>query len=218
MKAAVCVQSDRVETYADVMAAIVTQYPAVREFEFVFLSGQDEEKLLKQIEENVRNSLEYEAYVLAERPARSTKKVNLLNKSSFKGCKMIDVTGISKELMSEIIPIAMASGQSICSLSWSDRINKERKYVGRDEYNYFDAMKSSVVQNIYKTQKAVWIMFYILSIIVFLIAFLYGSQLLGVDLISDKLINFLGILVGLAGLFLSYIALNFVPSQSKTGS
>lgn len=215
MKAAVCVQSDRVETYADVMAAIVTQYPKVREFEFVFLSEQDEEKLLKQIEAEVGKSSEYEAYVLAGRPARSKRKLSRLNKNSFKGCQLIDVTGVSKELMSEILPIAMTSGQSICSLSWSDRINRDRKFVGRDEFSYFDAMQSVVVQNIYKTQKAVWIMFYILTIVVVSFSALYGAQFFGIDIISDKLVNLLGILVGLGGLFLSYIALSFVPSQNR---
>lgn len=200
------------------MAAIVTRYPNIREFEFIFLVDCDQEKFLTRIEADVGNCSDYEAYILADRPARSKKKVVRLNKSIFKGSSVIDVTGVSKELMSEILPIAMTSGQSICSLSWSDRINRDRKFIGRDEYSYFDAMQSAVVQNIYKTQKAVWIMFYVLTIVVVSFAILYGAQLFGIDLISDKLVNLLGVLIGLGGLFLSYIALSFVPAQGRSNN
>lgn len=217
MKAAICVQSSRVETYSDSLAAMISAFPDVQEVVFLFMMEQDDEALLREVEADLHRANKLEAYVQASRRSRSTRRVQMLSRSALRGFRVIDVTGVSKEIMAEILPIALTSGQSICSLAWQDRINRERKYIGRDEHTYYDAMKSPVVQGIYRAQKAVWLMFYILSAIIMSFAALYAAQLFGFDIISDKLVNLLGILVALGGLFLSYTALRLVPPQNQSG-
>lgn len=216
MKAAVCVQSNRAETYSDSLAAMVATFPDVQEVVFLFLIDQDDEALLREIEADLHRANEIEAYVQAGRRSRSARRLSRLSRSSLRDFQVIDVTGVSKEIMAEILPIALTSGQSICSLIWQDRISRERKYAGRDEYIYYNAMKSRVVQGIYRAQRAVWLMFYILSAIIVSFAGLYAAQVFGFDIISDKLVNLLGILVALGGLFLSYTALRLVPPQHRS--
>ncbi len=217
MKAAICVQGSRIETYSDSLAAMVSAFPDVQEVVFLFMMDQDGEALLRGVEADLHHANQLEAYVHASRRFRSTRRIQVLSRSALKDFRVIDVTGVSKEIMAEVLPIALTSGQSVCFLSWQDQISHDRKYVGEDDHTYKDAMKSPVVQGIYRAQKAVWLMFYILSAIIISFAALYAAQFFGLDIISDKMVNLLGILVALGGLFLSYTALRLVPPQGQSG-
>jgi hypothetical protein len=134
-----------------------------------------------------------------------------INKSAFDSSSIIDVTGISKEKMIEILAITVSKGKPLCCLSWKSRTGNSRKYIGVDEFMYFNAMDSDVVLNIYNTQRAVWLMFYVLASVLLVFGIIYGFSYFGMNIISDKLINILGFLVGIGGLVLSYTALKTMP-------
>nr|WP_319486059.1 hypothetical protein [uncultured Cohaesibacter sp.] len=213
MKASICVQSTRAATYSDAMAAIIADFPNVTEFEFIFLHGGEDDTLLEEIENDLATTMtQNKLYARANRAGRKTKVVNSIDKNIFRSSKIIDVSGISKELTAEIMAVAITTGKSVCTLSWADR-NDRRKLVGEDNYKYFNTMKTPLIKKIFEIQRAVWIMFYTLSVILSAFVATYAISLLGYNIIPDKLINFLGVLVGIGGLFLSYTALRFVPNQ-----
>lgn len=214
VKAAICVQGSRSETYSDAAAAIIKDFPHVREITFLFFGEDPTESLLKNIDEDLHRNSHIQPYVNASRISRTSRSVYSFTRDSLKEYDIIDVTGISKELMSDIFAISLSSGKSLCFISWKEKIDKnKRKFIGQNDYIYFDTMKSSIVRHIHFSQRSAWIMFYVLSIVISLFALFYSFSLFGIELISDKLINFLGILIGLCGLFLSYIALRSSTSQ-----
>jgi hypothetical protein len=170
---------------------------------------------LRAIEADLSAHRNNDAYVYASRVLRTERREALDRRRTFKNTDIIDVTGVSKELTAEILAIAITSGKSVCSLSWKERIVKKRKLIGIDSHVYFDMMKSNIVLDIYRAQRAVWMMFYILSAILFSFVFVYAANFFGYDVVSDRAINVLALLTGIGGLFLSYVALNLVPIRSS---
>lgn len=213
MRATICVQGNRPETYSNVMAAVMVAHPDTTQFDFLILNDQDGEALLRAVEADLSTQTNHDAYVQASRRWRTERKEILLGRRTFRDSRLIDVTGISKELTADILAIAITTGKPVCSLSWKERIGVNRKLVGSDPYEYFDAMKSGVVRDIYRAQKAVWLMFYILSGILISFAFVFGASWFGIDLLPTKAISFLGLLTAIGGLFLSYVALTLTPIQ-----
>lgn len=215
MKAAICIQGTRAATYSDAMAAIAAEFPYVTEYELIFLPGSDEGLLFPEIEHDLASVMfKNEWYSKANRSGRNSLSVSQINKNTFKNTNVIDVTGISKENTAEIMAIAITSGKSVCTLSWENQ-DKNRKYVGEDNYKYFNTMNTPLINKIFKIQRAVWLMFYTLSLVIIAFIATYSASILGYHIIPDKLINLLGVLLGIGGLFLSYVALSFVPNQSE---
>jgi len=113
------------------MAAIATRYKDILEFDFPILNDQDDEALLRaiEVELSAQANHNYSAYVRASRSSRNKRKEGFLCTRTFKSSRIIDVTGISKELTAEIMAIALATGKSMCSLSWTKRIDGTRQVI-----------------------------------------------------------------------------------------
>jgi hypothetical protein len=143
--------SPRIESYADIIAAIVQQYhpdrieiafPDARMASSVPYRGREQSEFI----ENLHRTLsimgkDHSCYGAAETIEIIPMSCNEDNKPSIlQGADVVDVTTIPKKLSVELVAAALKCGRPrVCALTWLSKIKSgERLIIGKDRYDYID--------------------------------------------------------------------------------
>jgi hypothetical protein len=212
MKVSICGIGANIDTYVSVMAACIDnlkQKPT--EFEVVVLNFSEVDAIVKKIKLKLKEKQETECYFHADKVGITCKSISYISEETFKECDAIDVTALPKEETAEVLAIALRRRNKVYCLRWDDGAKTE-KTVSVDPYKYTDLMKSKVFQklrNLTKTLQTILMALFVCLVAFGIAVFLGITRVWSID---DKMLNILGFLIGVAGIWLSFISLKNTPT------
>jgi len=211
MKAKVVIQSPRIDTYVNVVAAIADTFSDIKEICFVFFDRPINDDTVNEIQEKLLSLSDIKPYAKGARFHISTEETLIESKELLKDCIIIDVSAVSKEVAVSVA----ASGVEMQSvkvghLKWISKLEQTRELrVSIDKYEYEDLLSQfaiSTLLNDYLAKKHVIRAFVLMFSILFIIAI--AKCIIQDFIIPDDLINLFSLLIGAAGLYLAAISLN----------
>jgi hypothetical protein len=209
MKAKLLVQSDNINTYINVMAALCDKYP-VKQIMLSFVGKEPDNGFVNEIQSKLVNRSSNPIYskasrVLLEYEIASSDHVLLV-----KGWDILDVTGVSKEIAVNISAASISNKKvHVCQLSWKERFKRDDEWVLKQgNHEYTDLMGSGALSNLYYDhfqKRHVIIAFAALFLIIFGVAI--AKMIWPSFLVPEDVINLFSLLIGAAGLYLAIMSL-----------
>lgn len=203
-------QSPRLDTYADIVAAISSRYPEISEIRLVFIDRDTDEEKLNELQKRLIELADLPDYKTAARLRISGLSCSLQSPQLYSDPGVIDVTATAKHIAIEVATSCMEYPHlKVCQFRWSAEYEKDKHpRVGRDEYVYEDLMSIGATGRLLKNYVAkkhvlrVFVVLFSTMLVVFVLKFFVPGFR-----VPDDVINFFSLLIGAAGLWLSMIAL-----------
>lgn len=218
--------SDRLETYADAIIAILVAYPTVERIEIVFTDGslapknrQDDPSIRPTIgaqQEEITSAIrkringiksEHSHYNKADeiqiipKPVHGHELYRVLRSSS-----VIDVSATPKEMAINLVTAAIAQGTTpVCSMQWCGKLDRRRNYfIGTDEHEYEDLTKLREAKRLGRYYRSNVFIVYFIAVSVFLLAVVsFLSYWMPQFKIASQILNSLGVMIGFVSLWLA---------------
>lgn len=209
MKAKIIVQSNKIDTYTNVMAAICDTYP-VNHIMLSFIIGEIDENFIDSIKSNLASLSNNNIYSKASRVRLEAEIANKDHNLLVKGWDILDVTGVSKEIAIHISAASISNKNvCICQLSWKKSFqNGERWILTDNNHSYSNLMSTGSLSVLYKEyfrKKNILTMFGVIFSIIFICAI---TKIIWPGfIIPEDLVNILSLLIGAAGLYLAILSL-----------
>lgn len=209
MKAKLLIQSDNVDTYINVMAALCGKFP-VKQVMLSFIDREPEESFINEIQSKLVKLSISPNYSKASRVLLEGEAANNDHVALVKGWDVVDVTGVSKEVAINISAASIGNKRvHICQLSWKQRFKQNEDWVLKEgNHNYADLMSSGALSNLYQEyfqKKHVIIAFGVLFSIVFSVAI--TKIIWPKFIVPEDVVNLFSLLIGAAGLYLAIMSL-----------
>lgn len=209
MRAKLLVQSNTIETYINVMAALCDKYP-IRHIMLSFIGKEPDNDFVNKIQEKLLSLSGTSNYSRASRAQLEIETADNDHIRLVKGWDVIDVSGVSKEIAINISAASIGNKRvHICQLNWKKRFEEGEDWILEEgNHQYTDLMGAGALSNLYQEyfqKKHVIFVFGILFFIVFGVSiakFIWPSFFVPEDVVS-----LFSLLIGAAGLYLAIISL-----------
>jgi hypothetical protein len=208
--ARVIFQSPRVDTYADVVAAIATTYNDIIEIKIIFVNQEVDEEWLDGLQKRLTELSSIPNYAQGARLRITGFSCSLESPQLYRDPGILDVTAIAKHTAVEVATGAIEYPHlKVCHLRWLTDFRKGKENrVGRDDFLYEDLLSKGATAKLLKNYVAkrhvllVYTVLFAVMVVVFLFRFFVPSFR-----IPDDVINLFSLLLGGSGLWLSIVAL-----------
>lgn len=226
MRAAILIQSPKVETYINALTAIQLKYKNIEKFDFFYVFPNLKNITMEEIREKFfMYSKEDDIYKFAIDISRELKIINnddLIGyreelKKHLKNYSIIDVSGVSKNISISVASTMITnSNVHVGMLNWIYTFKKEEKWV-LDQENHiyqdlFDDENLLYLRKDYFLKKHIILAGCIILIPTFII--LCIEIFFPIFYIPDTITNLFGLLIGFAGLQLSILS---IKKENKLG-
>ncbi len=210
MKAKVVIQSPRIDTYVDVVAAIADNFPDVKEICFVFFDRPANEGIINAIQKKSSELSDITPYAKGARFYLYAEEILIESKDLLKNCILIDVSAVSKDIALSVAASGIErQSVKVGHLKWLSKIEKGKELrIGVDNYNYEDLLSKGAMSTLlknYVAKKHVLRAFVIMFSSIFVIAL--AKFFIPNFIIPDDVINLFSLLIGAAGLYLAAVSL-----------
>lgn len=151
MKAKLLVQSDTLETYINVMAALCDKYP-INQVMLSFIGKEPDNDFVNKIQEKLLSLSSSSNYSRASRAQLEVETADNDHIRLVKGWDVIDVSGVSKEIAINVSAASIGNKKvHICQLSWKKRFEKGEDWILEEgNHHYTDLMGAGALSNLYQ--------------------------------------------------------------------
>lgn len=210
MKAKVVIQSSRIDTYVNVVAAIADCFPDIKEVSFVFFDGAVNDDIINNIQKRLSELSDIKPYSKGARFHLSTEETLIESKDLLKDCMLIDVSAVSKDIALSVAASGIErQSVKVGHLKWLSKIEKGKELrVGVDKCTYEDLLSKGAMSTLLKdhvAKKHVLRAFVVMFLSIFIIAIL--KFIIPNFIIPDDVINLFSLLIGAAGLYLAAVSM-----------
>jgi len=210
MKVKVVIQSPRIDTYVNIVAAIADSFPDVKEICFVFFDRPTNDDIINDIQKKLSELSDIEPYAKGARFYLSGEETLIESKDLLKDCILIDVSAVSKDIALSVAASGIQKQSvKVGHLKWLSKIEKGKELrVGVDNYTYEDLLSKGAMSTLlkdYVAKKYVLRAFVIMFLSIFIIA--VAKFCIPNFTIPDDVINLFSLLIGAAGLYLAAVSL-----------
>jgi hypothetical protein len=209
MKAKILVQSDKVDTYVNVMAAMCEKY-TIEHVMLSFIEREPDDSFVKSLQEKLVSLSEDSCYTKAARVRLETEKSEIDFSSLVNGWNVVDVTGVNKELAINISAASIGSNRiHVCQLTWHHTFETgEAWLLKEDNHKYSDLMGAGALSNLYQEhfkKRHVIIAFGLLFSVVLAVSII--KIFVPSFVVPEDLVNLFSLMIGASGLYLAIMSL-----------
>lgn len=219
--------SDRLDTYADSVIAILHDFPEVKRIELVFTDGslapkvdqeknsapqptigEEQERIASAIRSKISSAADsHPAYMKAKNvpivpfPIAGRELYPVLRTAS-----VVDVSGTPKEMAINLVTAAIAQGKTpVCSLRWLGKIDRRKtNRIGTDPYHYERLTELREAKRLGRYFRANVFIVYFIAVSVLLLAIVsFLSYWVPQFKIASQVMSSLGVIIGFASLWLA---------------
>jgi len=210
MKAKIVIQSLRIDTYVNAIAAIVDHYPEINQFIIVFFDKPSNEDFINKIQKRLSKLSDIPQYARAARMLLTSEEILIESKELLQECVLVDVSGVSKEVALSIAANGIEKQSvKVGHLKWHEKIEKGKEFrVGLNKHSYEDLLSKGAMATLIKkyiAKKHVLRAFVVMFSIIMCMAI--AKFIWPQFIIPDDIINLFSLLIGAAGLYLAAISL-----------
>jgi hypothetical protein len=212
MKALVLVQSPRLETYVNAIAAICNKYTSVNIIRLLYVTDDTDSVTKKGVRERLVDlSKEHPFYEKAADVGKDDDRCSVENlKSYVGGWDIVDVSGTSKEISLTAAAISISNKSvCVCLVNWLRNFKRNEEWVlTEDNHEYVNLLSSGdldLLRKDYFQKKYIIIAF--AGIFALLTAVVILKMLFPAFFIPNVVVNIFGLLIGVAGLYLAAVSL-----------
>jgi len=215
MRAAILVQSPKVETYINALAAMQLKYNNIEQFDFIYVFHNSKKILMEEIREKLfvyskDNDIYKSAIDISRTFINNDYLIDYnkeLKKYLLESYSIIDVSGISKNISISVASIMITKPDvHVGMLNWNSTFKKDEQWILNQEnhvyQDLFDDKNLRYLRKDYFRKRnivlTISITLALAVIIVCVIIFFPKSNIL------DRIIALFGLLIGFAGLMLAF--------------
>ncbi|EGR1345561.1 hypothetical protein ACUMO5_004511 [Vibrio parahaemolyticus] len=206
MKGKVLVQSNNIDTYVNIVAAMCLTFKDIKEIRLSFVSSPVNENLIDSIQQKLSANPDSLIYKHAARVHLSGESTESDNTQLSTGWDVLDVSAVSKEVALNIVAATIDNQNiKVCSLQWLKRFEKGEEWLlTNDNHEYKDLLSDGALSKLYKNYLQKKSVIYIFgSIFLVLLVTAIAKYLMPSILIPADIVNVLSLLIGAAGLYLA---------------
>ncbi len=202
-------QSPRIDTYADVVAAIAKGHPAIEGVQLVFFDGPVKEEIVNSVQTKLAELSSIPEYAYAARLRIDSKKMDINSKELFENIFLVDVTCIAKDTAIEVAALAIEySKTKVGLLRWIKRVDKENPRVGKNDYSYEDLLTKGAIGKLLKKYVGKCHVLWSFSFLFGVLVLIATAKIVWPGfVVPNDVINIFSLLIGAAGLYLAAISL-----------
>lgn len=209
MKAKILVQSNRLDTYVNVMAAMCEMY-SIEHVMLSFVEREPDDSFVKSLQEKLVSLSEASCYTKAARVRLETETSEIDFSSLVNGWDVVDVTGINKELAINISAASIGSSRiHVCQLTWNQTFETGEVWLLKEgNHKYSDLMGSGALSNLYREhfkKRHVIIAFGLLFSVVLAVSII--KIVVPTFVVPEDLVNLFSLMIGASGLYLAIMSL-----------
>lgn len=219
--------SDRIDTYADCIIAILHAFPDTHRIELVFTdgslaptlttdsdsspqpsAGEEQEQIASAIRTKISTASESNPpYAKAKNVPITPVTMHGVNLyRALRTSSVVDVSATPKEMAINLVTAAIAQGKTpVCSLRWLGKIDRRKtKRIGSDEYQYENLTELREAKRLRRYYRANVFVVYFIAVSVLLLAVVsFLSYWYPQFKMASQVLNSLGVIVGFASLWLA---------------
>jgi hypothetical protein len=215
MRAAILVQSPKVETYINALAAMQLKYNNIEQFDFIYVFHNSKKILMEEIREKLfvyskDNDIYKSAIDISCTFINNDYLIDYnkeLKKYLLESYSIIDVSGISKNISISVASTMITKPDvHVGMLNWNSTFQKEEQWVlNQENHVYQDLFDDKVLQDLrkdyFRKKNIVFtvIVTSALALIIFCIEIFFPNSF-----ISDKVTTLFGLLIGFVGMMLAF--------------